>query len=118
MSILVVEDNTDLQFILERCLAKAGANVTVAGSGTEAMSLALSEQFDAVLMDIRLPDIDGDEVTKQLRGKGYHTPIVAMTAHIGKELKQKVLDAGCNGYLNKPATVAQIVGALREHIPA
>jgi PAS domain S-box-containing protein len=100
--ILLVDDSADNQVLIGRFLRGAGANVVVANDGIEAVSLALDKNPDFVLMDIQMPRMDGYEATRVLRGKGFHKPIIALTAHALKEEREKSLQAGCNGHLTKP----------------
>jgi CheY-like chemotaxis protein len=102
----LAEDNLVNQKFAIRALNKAGHSVTVANNGQEAVDLWSAEAFDAVLMDIQMPVLDGYLATAEIRrlevALGRHTPIIAMTAHAMKGDEEKCLDAGMDGYLTKP----------------
>ncbi len=109
--ILAVDDNrANLQLVGE-LLSDLGAEVTLAGSGREALELWDDENFDLVFMDIQMPGMDGIETTQRIRGKerkGQHTPIIALTAHAMAEQKSQLLMAGLDDYLSKPVSEAQL----------
>jgi signal transduction histidine kinase/ActR/RegA family two-component response regulator len=106
LRILVAEDNAVNQTITARMLNKLGHTVTVANNGCEALSMWEERDFDLVLMDIQMPQMDGLECTAAIRlreqQKGSHTPIVALTAHALKGDDRRCLEAGMDGYLAKP----------------
>jgi signal transduction histidine kinase/ActR/RegA family two-component response regulator len=100
--ILVVDDAVDLRVLMRRNLEKLGAHVDTCENGLEAVEKALAHPYNVILMDIKMPVMDGYEATSVLRNKGYNLPIVAVTAHASVDDKQKILSAGCNYYLSKP----------------
>jgi PAS domain S-box-containing protein len=105
--ILLVEDNEMNQQVAKELLESAGAIVTVANHGGEAVSLLASNSppaFDVVLMDVQMPVMDGLSATRQIRTYSHlHSlPIIAMTAHALVEERQKCLDAGMNDHITKP----------------
>jgi polar amino acid transport system substrate-binding protein len=106
LRLLLAEDNLVNQKFAIRALSKAGHTVMVANNGQEAVDQWSTEAFDAVLMDIQMPVLDGYLATAEIRrlevAQGRHTPIIAMTAHAMKGDKEKCLDAGMDGYLTKP----------------
>jgi CheY-like chemotaxis protein len=106
LKILLAEDNVVNLKLAVRMLEKRGHRVTVAGTGREAVDALQAEEFDLVLMDIQMPEMDGFEATAAIRqserGTGRHQPIVAMTAHAMKGDDQRCVDAGMDGYLAKP----------------
>jgi two-component system, sensor histidine kinase and response regulator len=87
-------------------LEKRGHTVVVAGNGREALAAFESEDFDLLLMDLQMPEMDGFEATAAIRNKekdsGHHLPIVALTAHAMKGDREKCLAGGMDGYLTKP----------------
>jgi two-component system, sensor histidine kinase and response regulator len=108
MKILVVEDNPINQMVLRRLLEKNGHDVTVASNGREGLDAldCFGWQFDAVLMDIQMPEMDGIAATREIRriessGTG-HIPIIAVTAHALKRDRERCLDAGMDAYVTKP----------------
>jgi PAS domain S-box-containing protein len=113
--ILVAEDGADNKRLISLILTKAGAQVTVVENGAEALACILHckhpeilpenvpyEEFDAILMDMQMPVMDGYEATQQLREAGYTGTIIALTAHAMSSDRQKCLDCGCDLYLSKP----------------
>jgi CheY-like chemotaxis protein len=107
--ILLVEDSQDNQDIFKFFLESAGAHVTVANTGLEALKNVEGKDFDIILMDIQIPELDGKETTKLLRKNGWNKPILALTAHGLKEERESIRAAGCDGQITKPVTGDQLV---------
>ncbi len=106
-AILVVEDNEDNQLYINQVLSKSGFKVTLAKTGAEGEQLALSGIFDAIIMDIDLPDTTGFEVTERIRKWEKdawitRVPIIALTAHALKDYRDRCFSVGMNDYLTKP----------------
>jgi signal transduction histidine kinase/DNA-binding response OmpR family regulator len=116
LRILLAEDNKINQFVARRMLEKHGHTVTVAGNGYEAVSLLDRADFDLVLMDVQMPEMDGFEATAAIRvkenGTGRHIPIIAMTAHAMKGDEERCLQAGMDSYVPKPITAAVLLSAI------
>ena len=110
--ILLAEDSLDNQFFIEKFLTKNGAIVTVADNGLDVLEFCAKEKFDAVLMDIEMPQMNGYEATKALRERGFKKPIIALTAHAMTEERIKTREAGCDGHLTKPFDTHQLLLAL------
>lgn len=116
VDILVVEDTPGIQVLVRRILEKNGANVSVVGSGTEALKLfgvdasdtesdaepASKAPFDLIVLDMHMPGISGYDTARQLRSAGYKTPIIALTASAMQGDEEKCIAAGCDAYLTKP----------------
>ena len=102
--ILVVEDQEDNCSYIETLIHRLGGNVTVAKDGMEAMQAIEKESFDLVLMDLRMPVMDGIQAARLIRSGDTQNrvPILAVSAHQKEEVKEKALSVGMNGYLNKP----------------
>jgi signal transduction histidine kinase/CheY-like chemotaxis protein len=100
--VLLAEDGIDIQALYERILSYEGAYVEVVENGEEAIRVATSQHFDIILMDHRMPILDGLEATTRLRALGYASPILALTANATKEERDASLAAGCNDFLCKP----------------
>jgi PAS domain S-box-containing protein len=118
--ILLAEDGLDNQRLITHVLRKAGANVTLAGDGQAAVDIALEAHqagnaFDAIVMDMQMPIMDGYEATRTLRNAGYAKPIIALTANAMIEDRRKCLDAGCNDYLIKPIDRALLLQVVARH---
>ncbi|MEK7229914.1 MAG: response regulator [Candidatus Binatota bacterium] len=102
--ILVVEDNEDNREILVFRLQQLGFEVLVASNGKEAIETASQAKPDVILMDLRMPVMDGWEATRALRQTewGKDLPVVAVTAHAMEEDRRRALNAGCNEFIPKP----------------
>jgi len=110
--VLVVEDNAMNQQVIGELLGRAGATITVAGNGREALALAEAQEFDLVLMDLQMPEVGGIEAAETLRASGNGVPIVAMTASALPGDEQRCLDAGMNDYLSKPINLERLSAVL------
>ena len=126
--VLLVEDNAVNQMLAVRLLEKRGYIVSVAGDGRQALATLEKEEFDIVLMDIQMPEMDGFQATVAIRERerliGAYTPIVAMTAHALKGDEERCLSAGMDAYISKPirtielfATIEKVLGKEREADP-
>ena len=103
LRVLIVEDNRINQQLLEHWLEAKQIQYTIAVNGFEAISAFAGHNFDIVLMDIQMPEMDGYEVSRHIRSTlKSHIPIIAMTAHALNAEKMKCLMAGMNDYLSKP----------------
>src|SRR4051794_16217508 len=106
LRVLLVEDNIINQKVASRMLEKNGHNVFTVNNGREALDVLGEQQFDAVLMDVQMPEMDGLEATAAIRaseqGTDRHLPIVAFTARALTGDRERCLDAGMDGYLSKP----------------
>ncbi|PWY55117.1 hybrid sensor histidine kinase/response regulator [Legionella qingyii] len=120
--ILLVEDNTIAQTIAKEMLHQCGCQVDVAADGQSALQLWKKNKYDLIFMDIGLPDMDGYQVTHHIRvqeiAKNHHTPIIALTAHIGEENKQRCIESGINAVLSKPLTQKNCCDILNSFIPS
>jgi CheY-like chemotaxis protein len=114
--ILVAEDNKVNQRLALRLLAKQGFRTSVVGDGREALALLDAEEFDLVLMDVQMPEMDGFEATAAIREKeklsGRHIPILAMTAHALKGDRERCIAAGMDGYVSKPIRTEELFLAM------
>ncbi len=100
--VLVAEDTPELQMLERKLLESMGATVTIANNGAEALTKASEDDFDLILMDMQMPEMDGLEATDLLRKMGNNTPIVALTANVMQKHKQLFRAAGCTEFLSKP----------------
>jgi two-component system, sensor histidine kinase and response regulator len=118
LQILLVEDNPINQKVALRLLEKAGHSVTVAWNGREAVTTATEREFDLVLMDVQMPEMDGLEATATIRqqehGTERHLPIVALTAHALVGDREKCLQAGMDGYVTKPVQAPVLFQAMAD----
>lgn len=112
LRVLVAEDSADNQLFLHRLLDKFGMRATFVNDGSAAIHEALRSDYDLILMDIQMPNTDGNSATRELRAKGYQKPIVALTAHALLEEKTKAFASGCDDYLTKPISKQRLLDAL------
>jgi CheY-like chemotaxis protein len=117
LRILVVDDSLDNQSLFGIYLSRAGASVTMADDGSQAVVLANKSAFDVVLMDIQMPNVDGYEATKILRESGFKMPIIALTAHAMDEEKKRVRLSGFSDFLSKPVRREALLAMILKHIP-
>jgi len=114
--VLLVEDNPVNSKLAQRVLEKAGYVVTAADSGTAALAALERDRFDAVLMDLQMPGMDGVETTARIRAReknaGGHVPVLALTAHAMAAQRARCLEAGMDGFLVKPIQPATLVDAI------
>ncbi len=118
MRILVAEDNPVNQRLILRMLEKLGHQVDVAADGLEAVRLISQKQFDLVLMDVQMPELDGLEATRRIRSgeqeNGNRLPILVLTANAMLGDKEKCIEAGADGYLSKPVSLQQLSRAVED----
>jgi CheY-like chemotaxis protein len=112
--ILLVEDNEMNRDMLSRRLAKRGFDIVVALDGTSGAALAASERPDVILMDLSLPDLDGCEVTRQIRANPATAsiPVIALTAHAMETDRVRAIEAGCQDYDTKPVDLARLLAKI------
>jgi CheY-like chemotaxis protein len=116
--ILVAEDNLVNQKVVRTVLEKRGYEVLIANNGLEALAMLEHESFDAVLMDVQMPELDGIGATKRIRAdaRWQTLPIIAMTAHAMTGDKERCLKAGMDGYLSKPVAAKHLTAAIDKFI--
>jgi len=115
--VLVAEDNADNRLLIRRYLVRMGIEVLLAEDGRQAVSMAIREPVNLILMDQHMPEMDGPEVTKLLRQTGFSRPILAFTASDDKKEYGMMMEAGCNGIVDKPVNPDQLYKVLSEHLP-
>ncbi len=113
MRILVVEDELKMASLLRRGLQEEGHAVDLARTGDDAIWMARAAEYDAVVLDLMLPGLDGIEVCRQLREGGVWAPVLMLTARDGVEDRVAGLDAGADDYLPKPFSFAELLARLR-----
>ena len=113
MHVLVVEDEIKMAALLSRGLSEQGLTVDVAGSGEDALGKARTANFDAIVLDVILPGIDGFETCRRLRVDGIWAPVLMLTARGALEDRVAGLDGGADDYLTKPFSFAELLARLR-----
>ncbi|HEY4129162.1 MAG TPA: response regulator [Gemmatimonadaceae bacterium] len=116
--ILLVEDNEDNLLIYSTILRYFDFEVIEARDGCAGVDMARSEMPDLILMDVSIPLMDGWEATRRLKADPTtaHIPIIALTAHALATDQQKATEAGCDGYIAKPAEPRVVLAAVRSHL--
>ncbi|MFV0480670.1 MAG: heavy metal response regulator transcription factor [Campylobacteraceae bacterium] len=113
MKLLIVEDEVKMGDYLKKGLVESGFVVDLARNGIDGKHLALNEEYDLIILDIMLPDINGLEITKALRDANIETPILHLSALGEIEDKVKGLDTGADDYLVKPFDFAEVLARTR-----
>jgi signal transduction histidine kinase/CheY-like chemotaxis protein len=118
LRVLLAEDNAVNQKIASRFLEKEGHHVTLASDGRQALAALDRQNFDVVLMDVQMPEMDGFEATAIIRARerdtGKRLPIIAMTAHAMKGDRERCLAAGMDSYIAKPITASELIELLEK----
>ena len=119
MRVLVAEDSPVNQKLAAAMLGKMGHEVSLAGTGVEAIAKWSREPFDLIFMDIQMPEMDGFEATRRIRRHeqttGRHIPIIAMTAHAMRDDRGRCLEAGMDDHLTKPISLQALGRAMEQH---
>lgn len=118
--ILLVDDNLVNQAVAQGMLALMGCLVELAGDGTEAVESVAKGQYDLVLMDCYMPQMDGFEATRKIREletESQGVPIIALTADIQREVEEKCRLAGMDDYLSKPIELRDLRAMLQKWMP-
>jgi signal transduction histidine kinase/DNA-binding response OmpR family regulator len=121
LRVLVVEDNQVNQLLVTTVLAKAGMRAEVAANGVEAVQAVHARNFDVILMDMQMPEMDGLEATRRIRqlgAMGRAVPIIAMTANAMQEDRRRCLEAGMNDFVAKPIDSAELLRKIAAHCRA
>ncbi|KAB2808070.1 ATP-binding protein [Phaeocystidibacter luteus] len=118
--LLLVEDDKMNQFVAERLLKPTGVVVTIVDNGQEAVDICAKEEFDIILMDIQMPIMGGMEAATRIRSESMNTstPILALTADVQTETKEKAIASGMNEVVTKPFQSHELINAISELISA
>ena len=114
-TILVAEDN-DSNYILMTYILRRSYQYLRAKNGLEAVELVDKNQYDIVLMDIKMPVMDGLEATKVIKGKHPDLPVVALTANAFDSDRQLAMDAGCDDFLSKPVSSEACLETIKRFV--
>jgi two-component system, OmpR family, response regulator len=113
MRVLLVEDEIRMAAAIRRALRSEGIAADVAGTGEEGMAMARASDYDVLVLDVMLPDIDGFETCRRLRAERVWVPIIMLTARDAIEDRVRGLDQGADDYLTKPFSLAELLARLR-----
>jgi PAS domain S-box-containing protein len=113
--VLIVDDAPDNRTLIQHYVARLGYEADTAETGREAVEKALSGEFDVILMDVQMPEMDGFEAVSELRTRSYRKPIVALTAHTMKGDRERCLEGGFDDFLGKPVDREQLRESLRRY---
>ncbi len=116
--ILVVEDNEKSMYLISFILKNNSYEVIEATSGEQCVELAIKEKPDLILMDIQLPGIDGLEATKRIRASKAdgEIPIIALTSYAMTGDREKAMEAGCTGYIEKPINPDTVLSEIEKYL--
>ena len=112
-SVLIADDEARISGFIDKGLRSAGFATRVTATGTEALELALTDEFDLLVLDVNMPGMDGFEVLERLRGSGSRMPVIMLTARV--ELHDTVagLEGGADDYLGKPFRFDELLARIR-----
>ena len=116
--ILLAEDNMINQKVADRLLSKLGYKIDIVGNGLEAFNAAKNINYDIVLMDVQMPELDGVQATQKIKNeidKDKQPLIIAMTAHALQGDREKYISAGMDDYLSKPIKTEELIEALKKY---
>jgi len=113
MRVLIVEDELRMASLIRRGLVNEGLAADVTRDGAEAIWLAQAHDYDVLVLDVMLPELDGFEVCRRLRGAGVWSPVLMLTARDSVEDRVEGLDSGADDYLVKPFAFAELLARLR-----
>jgi two-component system OmpR family response regulator len=111
--VLVVEDEVKMSGLLKRGLEEEGYGVDIADTGEDAFRLGMENDYDAIVLDVMLPDFDGFEVCRRLRRGGRWAPVIMLTARGSTTDRVAGLDVGADDYLTKPFSFAELLARIR-----
>ncbi|WP_366949709.1 response regulator [Geobacter sp.] len=120
LRILLAEDNATSREVIRRILETDGHRVTIVTNGREVLEALEEREFELVLMDVQMPELDGIAATRAIRGSdsplvNRGIPVIALTAHAMEGDRERCLAAGMNAYVSKPVRVAELVAAVEAY---
>lgn len=116
MKVILVAEDVDSNYLLLKAFIGKVYKLIHAKNGIEAVEMFEAHNPDLILMDIKMPDMDGLEATRIIRGISTEVPIIALTAFAFDSDRQKAVEAGCNDFLTKPVAKASLVGMIQRFI--
>jgi DNA-binding response OmpR family regulator len=118
MNVLIVEDEPRIAAFIERGLRAEGFNVSLAGDGASGLALASDERIDLVILDLKLPELPGEQVLERLRAKRPDVPVIVLTAKDAIDDRVRNLNAGADDYLTKPFSFAELLARVHARLRA
>jgi CheY-like chemotaxis protein len=116
--VLVVEDCEDNQFLIGLHLQMNCISFACANNGQEAVERLQNESFDLVLMDMQMPQMNGDEAVRILREQGFQKPVLALTGNVSAAEREHCLQAGFNEHVCKPIDFQRLMQIVKTHLPS
>jgi CheY-like chemotaxis protein len=114
--ILYVDDDKPSRCLMEIIIEEMGHTLAMVSTGEEAVEKIKTEKFDLIIMDIRLPSMNGYDTTRTIRRMNKEIPIIAFTAHVMDWVPQKCKDAGMDGFLSKPLDIDTLKKTILDHL--
>ncbi|MEM9384987.1 MAG: response regulator transcription factor [Pseudomonadota bacterium] len=111
--ILIIEDEPDIARLLRLHLRELAEDPQIASDGSEGLRLALASRWDLILLDLRLPGVDGLEICRRLREQPYYVPIVMLTSKSGEGDRASGLDIGADDYITKPFSIPELLARIK-----
>jgi len=116
-TILIVEDDEDSRYFFEKALGKTKANLFFVRDGVEALEMFREiNEIDLVLMDIRLPRMDGIEATYKIKEINPEIPVIVQSAYALQSAQDEAIKSGCDEYITKPIKIATLLTLLKKHL--
>jgi len=116
-AMLIVEDNNDMQSLLSNIFDEEGYNTITANNGETALKITEDQSFDIMLLDKRLPDMDGFEIISRMKSSGIEFKIILLTAYGDSAMKKKALTLGADAYITKPFNNFELIELVKQTIP-
>ena len=111
-TVLLTDDNEDIIELVELILSKSGYNMEKAANGKDAIEFCQKSQPDLIIMDLKMPDMDGFTAIEKLRENGYENPIIVLTASESDEDKARAMELGCDAYIIKTMEMSDLDSAV------
>ncbi len=118
MNVLIIEDEPRIAAFVERGLRAEGFNVSLAGDGATGLALASDESIDLVILDLKLPELPGEQVLERLRARRPDVPVIVLTAKDAIDDRVRNLNAGADDYLTKPFSFAELLARVHARLRA
>ncbi len=110
--VLLVDDEVEFTASMQKVLRRRGFDVTVAGDGLKALPLIAREHFDVVLLDIKMPGMDGIQVLQEIKRFSPNLPVILLTGHYSLSEEEDTLQVGAFAYLHKPCPIGELVDLI------